>query len=203
MGLSRQLGVCVQCHGARDAATLSLALQALGLHIRGFAPSLDVMLRYRASLAPLRYGAGLKGKVVDSWWHGLPVVTTPIGAEGMQQPGGSDAAQAAEWGGLCTATSAEQLAADTVRLVSDETLWRASQRRGFSLLAQLYDRQANLGRVCAAVEEALAEQEQRRGQDFVGGMLWQQGQRATEYFSRWIELKETTRERGAASGAPS
>ena len=44
---------------------------------------MQVMRSYRVLLAPLRYGAGLKGKIVDAWAHGLPVVTTPIGAEGM------------------------------------------------------------------------------------------------------------------------
>lgn len=43
----------------------------------------QVLRLYRVLLAPLRYGAGLKGKIVDAWAHGLPVVTTPIGAEGM------------------------------------------------------------------------------------------------------------------------
>ena len=38
----------------------------------------------RVLLAPLRFGAGIKGKIVDAWMHGLPVVTTPIGAEGMR-----------------------------------------------------------------------------------------------------------------------
>lgn len=42
------------------------------------------MKKYRLCLAPLRFGAGLKGKIVDSWQYGLPVVTTRIGAEGMQ-----------------------------------------------------------------------------------------------------------------------
>lgn len=37
--------------------------QKAGVHLKGFAPSLDVMLQYRVLLAPLRYGAGLKGKV--------------------------------------------------------------------------------------------------------------------------------------------
>jgi len=41
------------------------------------------MRSYRVLLAPLRFGAGLKGKVVDAWAHGLPVFTTPVGAEGM------------------------------------------------------------------------------------------------------------------------
>ncbi len=36
-------------------------------------PSLAQLGDYRVALAPLRYGAGLKGKVVDSWAHGLPV----------------------------------------------------------------------------------------------------------------------------------
>ncbi len=55
---------------------------------------LQVMHSYRVLLAPLRFGAGLKGKVVDAWAHGLPVCTTPIGAEGMHDAssGGSEGA---------------------------------------------------------------------------------------------------------------
>jgi hypothetical protein len=34
-------------------------------------------------LAPLRFGGGIKGKITDSWNNFLPVVTTPIGAEGL------------------------------------------------------------------------------------------------------------------------
>ena len=41
-------------------------LQAAGVHVKGFAPSLDIMQQYRVCLAPLRFGAGLKGKIVDS-----------------------------------------------------------------------------------------------------------------------------------------
>lgn len=38
---------------------------------------------YWVMLAPLFYGAGVKGKITDSWDNYLPVVTTPIGAEGL------------------------------------------------------------------------------------------------------------------------
>lgn len=41
-----------------------------------------------------------------------------------------------------------------------------------------------------AISTAVATQEQSRRQDFVGQMLWSQQLRATEYFSKWIELKE-------------
>ena len=48
-------------------------LQARGLFVKGHLPSLGALAGYRVLLAPLRYGAGLKGKVVDAWTHGLPV----------------------------------------------------------------------------------------------------------------------------------
>lgn len=58
-------------------------VQETGFYVKGPAKSLDIMKKYRLCVAPLRFGAGLKGKIVDSWEHGLPVVTTPIGSEGM------------------------------------------------------------------------------------------------------------------------
>ncbi|KAL4458640.1 hypothetical protein ABPG75_013505 [Micractinium tetrahymenae] len=211
-----------------------------GVRMLGFAPSLDIMLQYRVLLAPLRYGAGLKGKVVDAWWHGLPVITTPIGAEGMTTAvagpadlaaagaaaaagtaaaaamadpacegyiwqlgdssgsgNGDDAAGAAqgEWGGLCGADTPAGLAAAAALLYSDQHLWSSCQQRGFQLLGLLYDGERNLGRVHAAIEAAAAELEARRAVDFTGAMLWSQQLRATEYFSRWIELKEGLKER--------
>lgn len=42
------------------------------LFVKGHMPSLEVLCSYRVALAPLRFGAGLKGKIVDSWAHGLP-----------------------------------------------------------------------------------------------------------------------------------
>ncbi len=86
----------------------SWVLQAAGILVKGFAPSLDIMQQYRVCLAPLRFGAGLKGKIVDSWAHGLPVCTTPVGAEGMfpatsQTPEGFPDTQVrlSAWHGSC------------------------------------------------------------------------------------------------------
>ena len=44
---------------------------------------LNSLAYYRVLLAPLRFGAGIKGKICDGWYYGLPCVTTPIGSEGM------------------------------------------------------------------------------------------------------------------------
>jgi hypothetical protein len=53
--------------------TPSACAQASKLFVKGHMGSLDTLRQYRVALAPLRFGAGLKGKVVDSWAHGLPV----------------------------------------------------------------------------------------------------------------------------------
>lgn len=42
----------------------------------------------RMSVVPLRYGAGLKGKVIEAMAAGIPIVTTPIGAEGIKNTEG-------------------------------------------------------------------------------------------------------------------
>lgn len=69
----------------------------------------------RVFVAPLRYGAGMKGKLGQAFSHGLPVVTTKIGAEGMNLTHEKD---------VLIADEPENFAAEIVRLYTDETLWR-------------------------------------------------------------------------------
>lgn len=60
------------------------ALAGPRVHVTGWVPEVVPYLdRARVSIAPLRYGAGVKGKIGEAISHGLPVVTTSIGAEGM------------------------------------------------------------------------------------------------------------------------
>lgn len=56
-------------------------LQAAKLYVKGHMPSLEALQQYRVALAPLRFGAGLKGKIVDSWAHGLPVTAVLSSSE--------------------------------------------------------------------------------------------------------------------------
>ena len=59
-------------------------LEGPNVHIEGYVPStLPFLRKCRLSVAPLRYGAGMKGKVGEALAAGVPIVTTPIGAEGM------------------------------------------------------------------------------------------------------------------------
>ena len=79
----------------------------------------------RMMVAPLHYGAGIKGKITQSLAFGLPVVTTPIGAEGLD--GGDERC-------LLIAESANQLAAEAIRLYGDDELWRELSKAGQSLI---------------------------------------------------------------------
>ena len=83
--------------------------------IHGFLPSLDDLLDgCKLSVAPLRYGAGVKGKVNQSMAHGQPVVATTIAAEGMYLHHEVD---------VLIADTATDFAREVVRLYTDEQLW--------------------------------------------------------------------------------
>src|SRR6185437_17136047 len=66
--------------------------------------------RVRLTVAPLRFGAGIKGKVVDSLAAGIPCVMTPVGAEGLDLP--------AALGG-CIAETGDEIATAILRLHND------------------------------------------------------------------------------------
>src|SRR6185437_3333738 len=54
----------------------------------GYVPVLsEVLHRVRATVVPLRYGAGIKGKVLDSLAHGIPCVMSEVAAEGLELTG--------------------------------------------------------------------------------------------------------------------
>src|SRR5690606_34938096 len=79
----------------------------------------------RIFVAPLRYGAGMKGKIGQSLEYGLPVVTTAIGAEGMDLVHEKHALIADE---------AEAFGRETLRLYTDEALWKQLRRHSAEAL---------------------------------------------------------------------
>ena len=91
------------------------SLSGDGVVFHGFVESLQPFLSdCRLAVAPLRYGAGVKGKVNMSMAHGQPVVATPAAVEGMFAEHERE---------LLVAADAESFAAEVVRLYQDEELW--------------------------------------------------------------------------------
>ena len=93
-----------------------------GIEVLGYVPSLTYLFDCsRMSVAPLRYGAGVKGKVGQSMACGLPVVATTIAAEGMSLEHGKH---------LLVADAPDEFAAAVLRLATDDDLWRRLQANG-------------------------------------------------------------------------
>jgi GT2 family glycosyltransferase/SAM-dependent methyltransferase len=104
------------------------ALAAPLVEVTGWIEDLRPLLdQAKLMVAPLRYGAGLKGKVTQALAVGLPVVTTPVGAEGIEH---TDEC-------LLVAEDSQDLAAHVIRAYRDDELWRSLSRAGQAfILAQ-------------------------------------------------------------------
>jgi len=68
----------------------------------------------RVAVAPLHYGAGMKGKVVESLRYGLPMVTTHVGVQGMRNYAGA----------ICVTDNAEEQAEFVIRLLAQDDFWQ-------------------------------------------------------------------------------
>ena len=92
----------------------------------------------RLTVAPLRYGAGAKGKVISSLCHGVPVIASPIAAEGIEFEDGDGLFVARETG-------------DWVRLAQhlygDQTAWRNASERGLALIRRNHSMAAGSARL--------------------------------------------------------
>lgn len=149
--------------------------------IKGWAPSVEeAMKSARVCLAPLRYGAGLKGKILDAMIHGTPIVTTSIGAEGMY---GSFKSQ------MPVSNDEDQIATMAVELHEDSEKWNTARDVGFEIIDHRFRR----SKVQASFIEQLTQLQSRlihhRKQNFLGQVFQHHTLQATRYMSRWIEEK--------------
>ena len=107
-----------------------LALAGPRIEVTGAVPDLAPYFeRARLSVAPLRYGAGVKGKVVAALDAGTPVVTTPIGAEGIDLVDGVSA---------LIAQTAEGLAQHIIQLFRDPARCSALAKAAIQLVEEKY-----------------------------------------------------------------
>ena len=122
--LRKQLpGVCFYAVGSKPPAEIQ-ALASEDVIITGFVEDLNPLLdKMRVSVAPLRYGAGIKGKIGTAMAAGLPVVATSLAAEGMSLTHGEN---------ILVADGAEAFAKAIARIYLDEALWRSTSQNGLA-----------------------------------------------------------------------
>jgi glycosyltransferase involved in cell wall biosynthesis len=93
---------------------------------------LRIYRKARVAVVPLRVGAGMKGKVVEALHHGVPLVTTTVGAQGLQ--GLSGIAPVSD--------DTPELATRVISLLEDDAYWRRVSESERAFMGQRFSRQA-------------------------------------------------------------
>lgn len=157
-----------------------------GFLMRGSASDqYETLGRHLVNLAPLRFGAGLKGKIADGWWCGTPCVTTSIGAEGMRL---ETPPQEPRFGGKIADIPEKFAEAACLLYESQEDHDQACQV-GRETLCTTFKHARNASRLIQELMDLRAKLSAHRTANFTGRMLSHHHHRSTQYFSRWIELK--------------
>ena len=126
-------GVRVRVVGSSPPPVI-LEMASEDVIIEGFVEDLSPLLdQVRVSLAPLRYGAGIKGKIGTALAAGLPVVATSLAAEGMGMVEGEH---------VLVADGPDDFAAAIVRLYEDEALWNKLSKAGIVFADQAWGAEA-------------------------------------------------------------
>lgn len=152
-----------------------------GFLVKGFAEDVsEVMKNARVCLAPLQFGAGLKGKLIDAMKNGTPCVMSKIAAEGMfdvLEPNG------------CIIDNPTEFAEQAVTLYTDEPLWKTKQQNGFTVLNSRFDKETHKKEFTNQLQHLQDNLQNHRLNNTIGQMLQQQTLQSTKYMSKWIEEK--------------
>ena len=120
------------------------ALASNNVVIHGFVPDLDPLyLASRVSVAPLRFGAGVKGKITGAMAHGLPSVGTTVAVEGAPFVAGED---------LLVGDTPAAFAEAVVELLTDDALWERLHSNGMDAVGRHFGMEAAAGVLAALID---------------------------------------------------
>ncbi|TXD47886.1 glycosyltransferase [Polaribacter sp. IC073] len=152
-----------------------------GFIVKGFAANAnEVVENARVVLAPLNFGAGIKGKLTEAMLCGTPSVTTSIGAEGM--------AGKFPWNGFIEDDFSDY-ALKAIELYTNKSAWRNAQLNGVNIINCIYSKEKNGELLFNKIEEIQQNIAKHRTHNFFGSLLQHQTLQATKYMSKWIEAK--------------
>ncbi|NOR28292.1 MAG: glycosyltransferase [Lutibacter sp.] len=149
--------------------------------IKGWAESTEkVISNSKVCLAPLQFGAGLKGKLIDAMQFGTPSVTTTIGAEAMHKK--------LPWNGfICD--NYEEFALKAVELYIQEKTWQGAQKNGLDILNKCFSKEKYSQKLLNKIEYLEQDKTAHRLQNFIGSLLLHHTLKSTKYMAKWIEEK--------------
>lgn len=170
-----------------------------GFLIQGFADDVNrVVQNSKALLAPLRFGAGLKGKIIDAMQNGTPCVMSSIAAEGMFDSSTpltnkKDIVQPmneVEVNGFIE-NNPEAFAKRAVELFQKESLWNKKQEVGFKVITQRFDMSLFSKQFQEKIDALSKNLAVHRQENFFGQILMHHSLQSTKYMSKWIEAKNS------------
>ena len=152
-----------------------------GFLIKGWADNAyQVMEDARVCLSPLRFGAGIKGKLLEAMIMQTPSVTTSIGSEGMHND--------LPWPGIIE-NDPQNFADAAVALYQDQLQFISAQKNAHSLLSVNYDKAQLAAALIDKITVITANLAKHREANFTGQMLKHHTMRSTQYMAQWIEAK--------------
>jgi glycosyltransferase involved in cell wall biosynthesis len=140
----------------------------------------EIISKHRILLAPIQFGAGVKGKFIDAMQVGTPSVTTSIGAEAMK--GNLD------WNGSIQ-DDLELFIEEAVKLYQDKSAWKMAQQHGVQIINQRYSAKYFADPFAKEVERLTSNLITHRQNNFFGQILNHHTAQSTKYMSLWIEEK--------------
>ena len=152
-----------------------------GFSVKGFAENAkEVISKAKVMLAPIRFGAGIKGKLSDAMLYGTPSITTLVGAEGMHEN--------LPWNGFVN-DDYHFFVKNAIELYTNRELWEQSQKNGAQIVNELYSKEQLSIMLLDKIRTLEMNLIQHRNQNFIGSLLQYQTLRSTKYMSKWIEEK--------------
>ncbi|CAA6799534.1 MAG: putative glycosyltransferase, partial [uncultured Sulfurovum sp.] len=148
-------------------------------YIKGWAKDAhEVMEHARVCLAPIRFGAGIKGKLLDAMVMQTPTVTSSIGSEGMHEN--------EPWGGAVE-DEVKKFVDAAVLLYSNEKRWQEASKNASTILHTHYDAKVLGKQLIKKIMDIEKNLETHRLNNFTGAMLKHHSMQSTKYMSQWIE----------------
>ena len=146
--------------------------------------AVEVTEKARVSLVPLRFGAGIKGKLLEAMGAGTPSVTTEIGVEGMLFDD--------LWNGKFTNDFA--LFSDyAVELYRDKKKWKIAQENGFEILSNHFSESNFRLSFETEIQDLLKNRDALREKNIVGSLMKHHTVQSSKYLSKWIMEKNKER----------
>jgi len=152
-----------------------------GFFVHGFVEDASFVLENsRVLLAPLRFGAGIKGKLSNAMLCGTPSVTTSIGSEGMNDE--------IPWSGFVE-DEIVNFVEKAVLLYTDKIQWNQAQQHGVKIINSKYNKELIEDDFISNIKEIFSNLEDHRNNNFTGKMLMHHFLQSSKYMSKWIQEK--------------